>query len=143
MAKPSTISGSKVVHHCHDGVEKEFPTVSVERNHWTISLSLYSCIEGHLELPEPLKSNIFISPLETKIDHISSTQNLRHFNIEALKDFLCGDFIQHYQYHKRANATHSLKSHVGILWFSEAEHLVPWRGGNCGWLTPDVFSGWI
>lgn len=68
-----------------------------------------------MELPEPVKSNIFISPLETKIDHIPSTQNMRHFNIEAPKDFLCGDFIQLYEYHKRPNATHTLKSHVGIL----------------------------
>ena len=57
-------------------------------------------MEGHLALLESTDCNILISSVESKIDHILSKREMRHFNVEALKTLLHGDFVEHYEYSK-------------------------------------------
>ena len=57
-------------------------------------------MEGHLALLESTDCRTLISPVESKVDHILSKRNLRHFNVEALKTLLRHDFSEHYEYNK-------------------------------------------
>lgn len=74
--------------------------VSPESGEQILLPSPRNSVDGHLALLESTSCNILISPAETKVDHITSKRELRHFTIEGLKELLRGDFIEHYEYHK-------------------------------------------
>lgn len=112
MIEPSENSGPQILHHCHCGIEGGlqgtlsdnvltlFAVVSAESDQQTLLPSPRNSIEGHLALLESTDCNIFISPIETKVDHILSRRNMRHLNVEALNELLRDDFIEQYEYNK-------------------------------------------
>lgn len=107
-AKLSTASGFQILHHCHrsiqSGLQGEFSVASTvpgaKHDEQTLLPSPRNSIEGHLALLESTHCNILISAVEPKVDHILSKRDMRHLNVEGLKAFLRGDFIEHYEYTK-------------------------------------------
>lgn len=111
IAKPS-ISGPKVLHRCHwsdesglqgefsRGADFEYAVPSAEQDEQTLLPSPRNSVEGHLALLESTSCNILVSPVESKVDHILSKRNMRHFNVEGLKELLRADFVELYEYNK-------------------------------------------
>ncbi|CAD6591480.1 MAG: hypothetical protein ASARMPREDX12_005186 [Alectoria sarmentosa] len=74
--------------------------VRAEQSEQTLLPSPRNSIEGHLALLESTNCTILISPVESKVDHLLSKKDMRHLNVEGLKEFLRGDFTEHYEYNK-------------------------------------------
>ena len=53
-----------------------------------------------MALLQSTNCNVLINPVETKVDHILSKKDMRHFNVEGLTEFLRGDFTERYEYKK-------------------------------------------
>ena len=112
MLLSSIISGPQILHRCgrrcESGLQGEFSRgilsayyfVNVKQREQTLLPSARNSVEGHLALLETTSCNILISPVESKVDHILSKRDMRHFRIEGLREFLGGDFSEHYDYNK-------------------------------------------
>ena len=100
---------------------------SAEPGEQTLLPSPRNSIEGHLALLESTRCNTLISPVQSKVDHILSKRDMRHFNVEGLEFFLRGDFIKQYEYNKT---------------FEEAEHdpfIIVHTSGSTGLPKPIIF----
>ena len=74
--------------------------LSAKQDEQTLFPSPRNSVEGHLALLEATGCRVFISPRESKVDHILSKRSMRHLNVDGLKELLRGDFIEHYEYNK-------------------------------------------
>lgn len=96
-AKSATIGGSQILYRCHrsdeSGLQGEFSIratstyaiVSANQDKQTLLPSPRNSVEGHLGLLESTSCNILISPVESKVDHVLSKRDMRHFNVEGSK----------------------------------------------------------
>lgn len=66
----------------------------------TLLPSPRNSVDGHLALLESTSCSILISPAETKVDHITSKREMRHFTIEGLRELVRGNLNEHCGYDK-------------------------------------------
>ena len=105
-------SGPSILHRCHRSNQSRLQgafsyvatlilvVVNVEQGEQTLFSSPRNSIDGHLALLKSTNCNVMISPEESNVGHILSKRDMRHLNVEGLKELLSGDFIEHYEYNK-------------------------------------------